>query len=136
MMIKIMELTPLTVFISKHEGKLIIEMDNDDKCAVTYHGVDPSTKRGVKINPTLSDDETRLYSIDPPMEAPLNQMRTHRYSIKKQDNCWPPRSQVKYLDVTEHNEEEGLHWTMTLEGIGAIIVMPDDYKACEVVQET
>lgn len=115
----------------------MIEMDDEDTCAVVYHGTDPVlSKNETKINPTMSEDKTRLYQINPPMKAPMNQFRTHRYSIKRRDNDWPSRDQVKYLDVTEHNGDNGLYWAVIFEGLGATIIMPDDYKACEVVQET
>ena len=133
-----------TIDLSEHTGKLAVELDapilkGDFRPKIEYFGVEGAFDAKQKeLAPADYPENPDLWTffIEPPIEAPPNQNRCHRYLVThKGGDTYVEHPAYRSLWLTEHNSaKSGRCWELGLEGIKARIVMPTDFYMVEEIQ--
>lgn len=136
----------VTILLDRHPGMLAVELE----APVLKDGFQPKVEyfgtEGIGANKpkelTPSDDPKDradgllVFFMEPPIKAPPDQNRRHRYLITYEGGDTYVRHPVHCsLTLTEHNNAKlGRCWELNLEGVGARIVMPSDFYMVEEIQ--
>lgn len=136
----------VTVMLDRHPGRLAVELEapvfnGDFHPKMEYFGTEGiGGNKPVELTPSDDPkdkaDGILVFFIEPPIEAPPDQNRRHRYLITYEGgDVYVRHPAHRSLMLTEHNDAKlGRCWELSLEGVDARIVMPSDFYMIEEIQ--
>jgi hypothetical protein len=137
MLIRIINFGQITMFPDRNLGHLAVNLNVDPMSKITYYGTSGQYNDPVEVEAEKETDEGLLmYFMNPPILAPKNQFRRHKYLITyRTGEVYIRYHAHKVLTLTEHNGDMKC-WELTMDGIDMTVIMPADFKVCEEIQES
>lgn len=145
MLISVPENGTTKIFLDKFPGQLAIELDSpmfksDMEPSISYYGTSiysrsPSVQLVLTHQPT--DGEYFPYwtfILSPPVAAKEDQVLRHTYLISKPGGTEIKHMQHIVLVLTESgpsSDNPSRSWALSMDGLGAMVIMPPDFMTCE-----